>query len=135
MKTNLDKIFKTSAVIEKSGVWLDISEETGFLVRPFNKNNPNIKSAMAVHFKPHQRQIEMGTLDPSKEAEINAKVFVNSCLIDWKGVEIDGVDTPFSKEVAIKFLVSLPELFETLMSYAQDYKNYQEIEDETLGNS
>lgn len=137
MKTNLDTFFKMDEEVEKTGVWFNISDTVGFLIKPFRPSNPNVKRAMASYFKPYARQIEMGTMDPRDEREVMAKVFVNSSLVDWKGVEIDGKLTPFSKDVAVQFLTGLEPLFETLMTHAQDFKNYkQEEEDrEELGNS
>lgn len=131
MKTNLDKLFKNNPKHENDGIWLNISEETGFLVKRFGGDNSNqVKAALALYYKPYARLIEMGTMDPKKEREIMLKVFINSCLIDWKGVEIDGSPAEFSKEAALAFLLELPELAETLMAYASDSKNYRE----ELGN-
>jgi len=126
MKTNLDKFFKTDDDLEKNGVWFDISSTTGFLLRPFKASNPSVKAAMAQLYKPHSRQIEMGTLDDDKALEINVKIFVRACLVDWKGVEIDGVETECTPEVAVKFFKALPDLFITLWNHTQDFKNYRE---------
>lgn len=126
MKTNLDKFFKPSESLEKNGVWFDISDTTGFLVKPFRANNPQVKAAMALHYKPFARQIEMGTLDEDKGLEINIKIFLKACLIDWKGVEIDGKETPYSPEVATEFFKALPDLFHTLWAHCNDFKNYRE---------
>ena len=125
MKTNLDKIFKTDDKLEVEGIWLDISEETGFLVRRFGgANTSKFSSAMAKHYAPYARLIENKTLDRKKEDEIMIKVFVDACLIDWKGVQIDGVDTPCSPEIAIQFLMNLPELAKTLIEYSRESKNF-----------
>lgn len=126
MKTNLDKFFKTDKEVEKTGVWFNLSDETGFLVKPFKASNPAVKSAMAVHYKPYARQVQLDAVDDAKAREIMTKVFVQACLVDWRGVEIDGVVTPFSKEKAVEFLFELPELFNTLMEHASDYRNYKE---------
>ena len=125
MKSNLDSLFKTDKEVEKTGAWFNITETTGFLVRPFNMNNQQIKAAHARHFKPFAHQIEHGTLDSVKEREIYTKIFVGACLVDWKGVEIDGKEVKFEKEIAVKFLMELPELFQTLMKHAEDFKNYK----------
>lgn len=140
MKSNLDKYFKADNEVVKTGVWMNISDDVGFLVKPFDRSNPSVKTAFAVHFKPHARQIELGTLDDKKELEIMVKLFVSACLVDWKGIEIDGKETPFSKEIAIKFLTGLPKLFHTLMDYAEDFKNFKEVDEdegeiEEVGNS
>lgn len=131
MKTNLDSIFKTDEDLEKDGVWFTVSDKTGFLVKPFRPSNPQVKAAMAAHYKPYARQIEMGTLDDKKAQEIQVKIFVGSCLVEWRGVEIDGKDTPYSKDVAIPFFMGLPELFNALWAYCGDFKNYRE----DVGNS
>jgi hypothetical protein len=132
MQSNLDKLFKNSTNLEKDGIWFMITEETGFLVKRFGgSNSVAVKQAMATHYKPYARLVEAGTLDPEKENEIMLKMFVNSCLCDWKGVEIDGKQAEFSKELAIEFLKGLPELSKTLMDHASDSANYRE----DLGNS
>ena len=138
MKTNLDHLFKTNSTMEEEGNWFNLSDDIGFRMRRFNDTNPNVRKALATYFKPYARQIEMGTMDPAKEREIMVKLFVNSSMIDWRGVEIDGKATPFSKEVAVKFLLGLPDLFQSLMAYAQDFKNFQAEDEgskEELGNS
>jgi hypothetical protein len=131
MKTNLDKFFKTSENFEKNGVWFEISDTIGFLIRPFKATNPKVKAAMASHYKPYARQIEMGTLDLEKQLEIQIKIFLDVCLVDWKGVEIDGKEVEYTSENAYKFFRALPELFETLWKHANDFTNYRE----DLGNS
>lgn len=132
MKTNLDKFFKTNEDLEKNGVWFDLSDTIGFLVKPMRASNPNVKAAWAKYYKPHARAIELGTFDDTKKGqEIQAKIFVEACMVDWKGVEIDGVETEYSRDVAIKFFLELPDLFRTLWDHCQDFKNYQE----EVGNS
>lgn len=131
MKTNLDKFFKTSEALEKNGVWFEISDKIGFLLKPFKATNPKVKSAMATHYKPYAKQVEMGTLDLDKQQEIQIKIFIDVCLEDWRGVEIDGQEVECSPENAHKFFKALPELFDTLWRHANDFSNYRE----DLGNS
>lgn len=131
MKTNLDKYFKTSTALEENGVEFVVSEETSFWVRPFKQTNPRIKAAMAKHFKPYARQVEMGTLDQDKQLEIQIGIFIDVCLVKWKGVEIDDKEVECNPENAKKFFKALPDLFDTLWKHANDYNNYKE----DLGNS
>lgn len=130
-KTNLDSIFKTSESLEKDGIWFDLNETTGFLIRPFKANNPRSKGALAKYYKPFARQIENETLEVSKIKEISINMFLDACLVDWKGVEIDGVETAYSRDVALPLFKRLPELFDNLWNHANDFKNYR-VE---LGNS
>jgi hypothetical protein len=132
MKTNLDGLFKNNQSFEKDGVWFMINETTGFLIRRFGgMNSTQIKKALAKHYKPYASQIQNDTLSDEKSREIMTRIFVESSLVDWKGVEIDGSDTPFSVEMATKFLTNLPDLCDALRDYASDSKNYRE----DLGNS
>lgn len=132
MKTNLDKYFK----VKDEAVRLEIAPGVAFFVRQFKTTNPNFKAAVARNWKPFARQIEAGTLDPLKAIELQVKLFVDTCLEGWEGVEIDGKPAPYeeiSKEEKVQFFMTLPSLFEALWKNAEDYRNYQENED--VGNS
>lgn len=131
MKTNLDSLFKTSADLEKNGVWFDLGDDIGFLMRPFKSTNPRVKAAMAKYYKPHARQIENDLLGIEKQREININLFLDVCLVDWKGIVIDSEEKKFARETATQLFTQLPDLFDTLWKHAQDYKNYKE----DLGNS
>lgn len=132
MKTNLDKIYKNDASLEKEGIWFDVAKDCGFLIKRFGGfNSQAVKMELAKYYKPFAKQIENGTMDERKERELSLKVFVNSCILDWKGIEIDGAIAPFSKEACINVLLELPELTDTLIQYASDSKNYRE----EVGNS
>jgi len=131
MKTNLDK-FKANTVDELEGVWFEASEGVRFLTKRFGgMNSPLIKKALAKHYKPYARLIEKGLYPEDAERKIYIKVFVDACLKDWEGVEVEGQVVPFSKEEAIKLLVHLPDLADMLIEYAQDVNSYTE----DLGNS
>jgi len=131
MKTNLDKFYKIDSGLSESGIWFDVTDGTGFKLRPFKQSNPRIKAAMANYFKPYARQVEMGTISIEKQLEIQIKIFIDVCLVEWKGVEIDDRPAELNKENAMKFFTQLPDLFETLWKHANDFNNYKE----DLGNS
>lgn len=132
MKTNLDVIFKTDKDIEKDGIWYEVAPGVAFLIKRFGGfNSPPIKAALAKYYKPYSRQIENGTLDQAKEKEIMTKVFSHSCILGWKGIEIDGELVEFSQEACVNLLLALPDMSEILLQYASDFKNYRE----DLGNS
>lgn len=130
MKTNLDVIFKTNKVAEREGQWFELNEKTAFLIRRFNATNPHSKGAMAKYYKPYARQIENDTLSVEKNQEININLFLDVCLVDWKGVEIDGKATPYDRETGLKLFQGLPDLFDALWKHANDFKNFRE----DLGN-
>ncbi len=131
MKTNLDKVFKTNESLEENGVWYAVSDETQFLVRRMSRANPRGKAAVAKYFTPFASQVAAGTLDPKKERSLMIRIFIDVCMVDWKGVEIDGKEVEYSPEVAFEFFTALPDLCDTLRAHAEDSKNYR-VE---LGNS
>lgn len=133
MKSNLDSLFKSSTNLETEGVKFEINDRTNFTLRRFGGTNANrVKAAMAKYYKPFARQVELGQLDVKKEHEIIVKAFVESCLIAWEGVDIDGVeDVECNNENAIKLFIALPELFNALYEYASSFNSFKE----DLGNS
>ena len=86
---------------------------------------------MAKYYKPYAALVQNGGMPEEKSTEISLRVFVESCMLDWKGVQIDGVEVPFSHEAAIKLLKEMPDLADTLMAHASNAANYKE----DLGNS
>ena len=132
MKTNLDKFFKTDEKLATDGVEFAIDDKTSFMVRHFNEQNPRVKAAMATYYKPHSRQIELGTLPQAKGTEINHRIFIEVCLVSWTGVEDEsGQEIPYTKENALALFKRLPPLFDALWKHANDFQNYRE----DLGNS
>jgi len=132
MKTNLDKFFKTDDKLSSDGVEFALDDKTSFMVRHFNEQNPRVKAAMATYYKPHARQIELGTLPQQKGTEINHRIFIEVCLVSWTGVEDgDGQEISYTKENALALFKRLPPLFDALWKHANDFQNYRE----DLGNS
>lgn len=131
MKTNLDSSFKNSVKLEQEGVDFVVSEGVSFRVKRWmGTNSMEVKKLLAHKYKPYTRQIQDGTISEAKATEIITTAFVETCLVGWEGVEIDGEKPQFTKEICLKLLLSLPELCGALMSYASDSKNYRE----ELGN-
>jgi hypothetical protein len=127
MKTNLDSLYKTDTDCETTGIWLMINEEVGFRVKRFGgKNKLKIAEKLAKLQKPYSRQIELGTMDQKILDQIHVKVFVEECIVDWKGIEIDGQPVEYSNEQCIEMLRELPDLTDSLVQYASDIGNYRE---------
>ena len=131
MKSNLDKLFKTNSDLEKEGILFEVSDGVRFKVKRFSADNPAVKQLMAKYYKPIAKSIEAGGVSDEKQQEIGIRVFVESSVIGWEGVEIDGQLKEFNTEDCINLLKSLPILAENLINYASDFKNYRE----EVGNS
>lgn len=132
MKSNLDGLFKTDKKQESEGIWFELLDGVKFKLKRFGgMNNTSAKAAVAKYHKPYAAVIASGSLPDEKALEISVKVFVEGCMLDWEGVEIDGKKVDFSFDDAVKLLVSLPELAQALIEHASDKDNYR-VE---LGNS
>lgn len=126
MKTNLDKLFKTSRELEVEGRRFEIDDSTFFQIRRYFAGNPKIKESLTAHYKPYAKQVDMGTMLPEKMREIEIKVFVETCVITWEGIlDENGQPIPFSQDNAIKLFTGLPDLFDKLKEYAEDFNNYK----------
>lgn len=131
MKTNFDLDFKTDESLETDGIWIVYPNKAEIKIKRFGgSNSQTVRAIAAANFKPYSRQIEMGTLPQKKDREITITTFVKGCVVDWKNVFIDGVETPYSEETAIKLLIGLPELYEHLLKESQKMDNFKE----SLGN-
>lgn len=132
MKTNLDGLFKTDSELEQGGVWFKISAETSFCLKRFGGTNAQkVKLAMAKYHKPHARLIENDALPLEEVNKIMAQVVASACLVDWKGVVVDGQELPCTQENAVKLFTALPELFNRLFEYISGSDSFKE----DLGNS
>ncbi len=132
MKSNLDKFFKTDEKMESEGIWFEVSEGVAFRIKRFGgENSPKVKAAYAKYYKPFASQIDKGSISEEKEKAISIRVFVESCIVDWRGVELDGAIAPFSTETAFKFLFQLPDLHDVLLKHATESVNFRV----DLGNS
>ena len=133
MKTNLDSLFKTDTNLEKDGIWFDVSLGISFKLRRFGGANANkVSQSMAKYHKPYAKLIDAKKISEEETTEIMAKVFVDSCLVDWKGVTNEqGEAIVCNFENAVQLFKTLPELFNTLFQYCQGVDSFRE----DLGNS
>lgn len=132
MKSNLDKLYKNNVAMEKEGIDFQVSETISFKIKRWTGfGSFEVRQKMSHKYKPYIRQIEQGSISEEKSREITIGLFVECCIVDWSGVEIDGELKPFSKEECIKLFIQLPDLCDSLLAYASDGKNYRE----ELGNS
>ncbi|HPQ38574.1 MAG TPA: hypothetical protein PLW97_13105, partial [Synergistaceae bacterium] len=63
-----------------------------------------------------------------KYQSIAMTAFVETVLLEWKGVELDGEELSFSKENALKLFRELPDLFNDLFNQAKSTANFRAAE-------
>lgn len=137
MKTNLDKVFKTSTDKEKEGIWFPVNDEVSFRIRRmFGSNARRNAEISSKYYGPYASQIKLKTLSEEKQDELALKIFIESTIIDWKGIKTEDEngeekDFPFTMENAVQLFESMPDLREAIMEASMDAKNFKE----DLGNS
>ncbi len=115
MKTNLDKMYKTSKEKELEGTWYYVNEEVAFKLKRFGGRNAiNLKEATAIANR------------AGKKDENSERAFVKACLSDWKGLTADGEPLSFNEDNAVRLLVDLPDLADELFRAAQNMDNFKE---------
>lgn len=138
MKSNLFTHFKTDRQIEKEGIWMALENTPiSFRVKRFGGENADlIKAKTAKLMKPYAHQQKAGVLPSDVEEKIAIQVFVEECIVDWKGLEIDGKPAgPYNPDLALKLFADAPEAVKLLIAEANNYRNFLEFEREALGNS
>lgn len=128
VKSNLHDKFATSINREKEGNWFEVKEGVKFLLRRMGSaNTAKMRAAHAQYYKPHARRLEVDDDFPAeKQQEIMTNIFIDVCLVDWAGVELDGKVVPCNKENARILFKDLPDLVDTLSKYATDASNFKE---------
>ena len=136
MKTNLDNFVLTDSKLEADGIDFAVGK-VNFRLRRFGGRNPKLKSANLKYFKPHARAIELGTIDDDFAEDISIKAFVEACLVSWEGLlDSEGNEIACTPENAFGFFKERMSLFNILMEYARDHKNFlkEEFFAESAGN-
>lgn len=127
MKTSLDGFYKTNKNFEMKGVWFDIKGGASFLIKRMGgQNSSTIKKITAAKYKPYTRQLQADTLSEEIADRLSLEIFVEVAVLDWKGIIIDGEETPFSKEKCVELFQNLPELADTLLKYATNVEYFKE---------
>tara|TARA_R110000787_G_scaffold5686_8_gene20553 strand:- start:9961 stop:10365 length:405 start_codon:yes stop_codon:yes gene_type:complete len=127
-KTNLSKAYAKDKSLEQDGKWFQVAEGVEFkLKRMGGSNATNVNKIRANIIKPHVRLIEKNLLDKDVEKGLYVKVFVQACLVDWKGLlDHDDQEIPFTKEFAQELLKETPDLFDDLVDLANEGESYKE---------
>lgn len=123
--SNVYEIFKTNENLEKKkGITLEFGEFSFQILRAGNKNKNYSKISRKLS-KKYKRQIETETIDDEIGRELLIKIYAESVVIDWKGIQDEsGKDMPFTVENCIKLLTDLPDLFGMIHSEANNFSNF-----------
>ena len=128
MKTNLSKAYATDKNLEQEGKWFQVAEGVEFkLKRMGGSNATEVNRIRAKIIKPHLRLIEKNLLDKDVEKGLYIKVFIEACLVNWKGLLDDNdQEIPFTREFAQELFKDTPDLFDYVVDLTNDNESYKE---------
>lgn len=135
MKTNLHSAFSMNKESETDGVWVTVTDTVDFKIRRLGGHNARLISKRhAEIMQPYAKAKENNALSEEKEDELNVKLFVDSVIVDWRGLKDDkGEDLAYSSKTATELLKEMPDLFQLLLEESQNKSLFKSRED--LGNS
>jgi len=121
---DVKKLFGTDKKKEQEGVWYDIAE--GLRMKIARIGNPNYQKKFQAISKPYRRSIRRGTLADEIAEKLLIQCMSESIVLDWEGVEDDGVEIPYSKDAVIELLTKYPELRGYINDIANELEGFQE---------
>lgn len=109
---------------ERDGVWREFAPGVEFRIARSGTNEDT--KVLRELYGPYEVLLRGGDMDPAIDAKLNAQRIAKSILKDWKGVVVDGVETPFSREAAKDLMLGIYDLREWVMQQASNPTNYRQ---------
>ena len=127
---DIKKLFKTEENLELNGVWRSLGDKLRVLVARWN--NTNHKRIMEILMKPYQHTRATHNITEDVAEEILIKGMSKAILLDWEGMEEDGVPVTYSQKEAIRVLTEYKDFRITVQGIAMSMEAYQKTEDEEM---
>ena len=125
---DIKQMFGVNKNLEISGVWQDIGD--GVSVKVARTGNSEYQKVFEKISKPHKRAIRRGTLNNDVAEKLLIKVMAKTILLDWKGLEEDGMEVPFSDEAALRILTDYKDLRDYISDISNDIEVFKQEDDE-----
>ncbi len=116
----------------KEGVWIAAKEDetVKFLVKLPHRLNVKHRRALMDSVQLDAKGEIKNTLSSIESASTD--MFLKHCLMDWQGVEIDGVPTAFNQKTAAVFFEEYPLLLEEIQAAAAQQASELEATQEEI---
>lgn len=125
---DVKKLFGTDKTKEQEGVIHEMGE--GLKMRIARIGNPKYQKRFQALSKPHRRALRRGTLSDEIAEKLLVQCLAETIVLDWEGLEEDGVEIEYSTENAVKILTDYPELRNYVNDIANEMEGYQADDDE-----
>lgn len=145
-KSSVFKLFGTSKLAEKSGVWVDYGD-VKFLISRAGGTNSEYYELLKAKTRPFRHQIDRGTLSTADDERVTREIYAEVIIKDVQikkedGTWEQGVPTkngevvPYTRGAVLTLLTDLPEMFRDLRVCATDVQKYLDLEEsDDLKNS
>ena len=121
---DVKKLFGTDSTKEQEGVWYDIAE--GLRMKIARIGNPLYQKRFQALIKPYRRSVRRGTLSDDVAEKLLVQCLSETIVLDWEGVEDEGMEIPYSKDAAVALLTKYPELRNYINDIANELEGFQE---------
>lgn len=122
------KRYGIDAKKERDGVWCDLGD--GLSVKVARLNSPEYLKAVRDRTRGYHQQLKRKTLPAEVQRKITAEVYADAILLDWKGLVLDGKETPYSRDKAVEMLLNFPVFADDVTELADDLALFREEEAE-----
>lgn len=153
MSAKLYKMFEMDKDLEREGISVNYGSVKFQIARAGGRNKA-FKDTFSAKAKKHRTQIDAETMSDDMADRIMAESYAEAVVLGWwsrkedehgdpilnaKGEEKwvdtienkEGKNVKYSKEECVKLFLDLPDLFQSLQSYAIKAGNYRKELDET----
>lgn len=124
MTASIYDLFKTDALLEEKGVWVDYGQYGKFLLARAGGANSKYSKVLEHKTQPYRHNIKNVSNDILEGVLFDT--FIETLLLDWQGIyDEDGKTIPFNQENAKKLLSELNNLYLNLREQAGDLALYR----------
>jgi len=123
------KKFSMDTEAEIKGRWVNLDDTTSLLIA--RNNNARHRELFNIKIAPYRQAVGTGMLPEETAQRILIETMSETILLDWKGVEDEGQEVPYSKENAVMLLTKYKE-FRDFVSGAADNATAYKVTDQEL---
>lgn len=119
------KFLRADKKASEEGTWAEYFGGKFLIARFNNDNATQLRAKLTI--ENYDALMKGGEEAVALNTEINARVMAETILLDWKDVGENGVELPFSKEVAFAYFSdpSLKDFYQFVENYSLNRTNYQ----------
>lgn len=141
---SLSKLFKTDSNLERAGIFVDYGPNEELPGKPAMRfkiaraggANQAHNKAVERLIKPHKRAVQTGNLSNDLAKSIDRTAWLETCLLGWENISLDGEVLEFNKENAERLFTALPDLYADLREQSNNMSLFrEEVLEADLGNS